>query len=107
VGCERWDAQKALAESSAPAVAKLGKPKPKIPPCNKDFKGTAHRLHKERLRKERLRFYSKENKNPKKSYGRNLRWKSCITEFMSRVFGLTSFLHQLKASSPCRKNDCS
>jgi len=51
VGCERWDAQKALAESSAPALAKLGKPKPEIPPCNKDFKGTAHHLHKERLRK--------------------------------------------------------
>jgi hypothetical protein len=35
VGCERWDAQKALAESSAPALAKLGKPKPKIPPVTK------------------------------------------------------------------------
>jgi len=34
VGCERWDAQKALAESSAPALAKLGKPKRKIPPSN-------------------------------------------------------------------------
>jgi hypothetical protein len=51
VGCERWDAQKALAASSAPALAKLGKPKPKIPACNKDVKGTAHHLHKERLRK--------------------------------------------------------
>jgi hypothetical protein len=46
-------------------------------------------------------------KKPKKSYGRNLRWKSCIPEFMSRVFGLTSFLNQLEASSPCRNNDCS
>jgi hypothetical protein len=89
------------------STSQAWKTKARNPSLSQRCQGYCSSFTQRETQKERLRFCSKENKKPKKSYGRNLRWKSCILEFMSRVFGLTSFLHQLEASSPCHNNDCS